>query len=238
MREHIIIGDIHGCREEFNQLLDKLKYDVKKHRVILVGDILDRGPDPVGLLQQIRKMELETVLGNHEEKALRWRKHEALRELTGQDNPMKELTAQRREEWLGLSKSDIQWLTSLPLQLHVKDNWYVVHAGMEPGVSFAKQDLERIIRLRYVDKHGIYVKPKKNKEQPPESQYWAYNWTQPYNIIFGHQKFDEPKVFKNDNNTCIGIDTGCCFGNTLTAFNLERNEYVQVKAHKVYYKRS
>jgi bis(5'-nucleosyl)-tetraphosphatase (symmetrical) len=238
MRENIIIGDAHGCRDEFNHLLDKLKYDVAKHRIILVGDILDRGPDPIGLLHQIRKMELEAVLGNHEEKALRWRRHEAMKDLTGQDNPMKELTDQRRDEWLSLTKSDLQWLTALPLKLRVKDNWYVVHAGMEPGVPFDKQDLERIIRLRYVYKNGTYAKPKKDKAQPPNSEFWAGKWTQPYNIVFGHQRFEEPKIFKNENNTCIGIDTGCCFGNTLTAFNVERNEYTQVKANKVYYKRS
>jgi hypothetical protein len=125
----------------------------------------------------------------------------------------------------------------LPLQINIKDNWYIVHAGLEPGVSFNKQDLERIIRLRYVDKDGIYVKPKRGKEQPPDTQYWAAHWNQPYNIIFGHQRFDEPKTFKNVNNICIGLDTGCCFGGAMTAYNLERDEYTQVKANKIHYKR-
>jgi len=237
MRENIIIGDIHACRDEFNLLLKQLNYDKERHRIVLVGDLIDRGPDPVGLVHQIQDMQIETVLGNHEEKVLRWRRHEALRELTGKDNPMDAPSKQRRKEWEALSKTDLQWLTSLPLQIHVKDNWYVVHAGMEPGIAFDQQNLERIIRLRYVDKNGMYVKPKRSREQPPETQYWALNWTQPFNIIFGHQRFEEPRIFKNDNNTCIGLDTGCCFGGSLTAYNLERNEYTKIKAKKVYYEK-
>lgn len=236
MRESVIVGDIHGCRDEFNDLLDKIKYDAKKQRLIIVGDILDRGPDPVGLLKQIRKMDIESVLGNHEEKAIRWRKHEALKELTGQENPMKPPSDKRRDEWKSLSKNDLKWLSNLPLRLHVKDNWYVVHAGLEPAVDFEKQDLERIIRIRYIDKAGYYVKPK-GKEKPNESDFWAERWGQPYNIMFGHQRFEMPKRFKNTNNTCIGLDTGCVFGNMLTAYNLERDEMIQIKARKTYYER-
>lgn len=236
MRENIIIGDIHGSRDEFNQLLKKLNYNKEQHRIILVGDFIDRGPDPIGLVHQIQDMQLETVLGNHCEKALRWRRHEALKELTGKDNPMKEPTPQRHKEWEALTKSDLRWLTSLPLQIHIKDNWYVVHAGMEPGIPFDKQDIERIIRIRYVDKKGLYVKPK-TKDKPEGSYFWAEKWEQPFNIIFGHQRFEEPRIFKNDNNTCIGLDTGCCFGGSLTAYNLERNEYTKIKAKKVYYEK-
>lgn len=236
MREAIIIGDIHGCRDEFNDLLDKINYDTKKHRVILVGDILDRGPDPVGLLKQVRKMDLESVLGNHEEKAIRWRKYEALKDLTGQVNPMKPPSERRRDEWKSLSKNDLKWLSGLPLRLHIKDNWHVVHAGLEPAVEFEKQDLERIIRIRYVDKHGYYAKPK-GKEKPSDTEFWAERWSQPYNVVFGHQRFESVKKFENSNNICVGIDTGCVFGNMLTAYNIDRNQIIQVKAKKTYYER-
>lgn len=234
MRENIVIGDLHSCRDEFNRLLKKLDYDKSKHRIILVGDLIDRGPDPIGLVHQIQDMGIESVLGNHSEKLLRWRRHEALKALTGAENPMKEPTAQRRKEWESFTKSDLQWLTSLPLQIHVKDNWYVVHAGMEPNVPFAEQDLERIIRIRYVDENGKYVKPK-TKEKPKGTWFWAEKWAQPFNILFGHQGFAEPTVFRNENNVCIGLDTKAVFGGKLTAYNIERNEFVQVKAAKSYY---
>lgn len=235
MRENIVVGDPHGTKDEFNQLLDKINYDPKKHRVLIVGDLADRGSDPVGLIKQVRKMELECVLGNHEEKILRWYRHEDIRKLAGKDNPIR-VSDQRRDEWAALSKKDLAWISSLPLQIHIKDNWYVVHAGMEPGLPFDQQDIGRIIRLRYVDANGRHVKMK-DREQPPDSWFWAERWNQPYNIIFGHQVFPEPRIFKNDNNVCIGVDSGCCFGGALTAYNIERNEFVQVKAKKTYYKR-
>lgn len=237
MKEAIIVGDVHGSIDEFNQLLDELRYDPNKHRLILVGDFLDRGSDPVGLLRQVRRMGIETILGNHEEKCLRWRRYEAVEKLTGQRNPMKPPIEERRKEWLSLSQDDLQWLSNLPLKIHIKDNWYVVHAGLEPGVDFNKQDIKKIIRIRYVDEDGFMVKAKGNKEKPEATYFWAERWNQPYNIIFGHQRFDEPQVFKNENNICVGIDLGCCFGHKLCAYNLDRDEFTQVKAKKIYYQR-
>lgn len=237
MRENIIIGDLHSCREEFNLLLKKLDYNNKQHRIILTGDLIDRGSDPIGLLHQIQDMEIESVQGNHEEKALRWRKHEALKELTGQENPMTPPSDTRRKEWESLTKYDLQWLSDLPLKLHIKDNWYVIHAGVEPAFKFEDQNIEHIIRIRYVDKKTLrYVKPK-TKDQPDGTVFWAEKWEEPINIVFGHQRFDEPMVFKNKNNVCIGIDTGSVFGNALTAYNVDRNEFIQVKANKTYYKK-
>lgn len=234
VRENIIISDIHGARDEFNELLNKIKYDKNQHRLILVGDVLDRGNDPIGLLHQIREMNIEMVQANHEEKCLRWRRHQAVEKLTGQKNPMKPPVEQRRKEWEALTDDDLNWLSSLPARIHIKDNWYVVHGGLEPGVPFDKQDPKNIIRIRYVDKNGLFIIPKPGSYLNEDYYFWAEKWSQPYNIIFGHQVFSEPKIFENHNNTCIAIDTGCCFGRKLTAYNLDRKEFISVKAHKNY----
>lgn len=237
MRDNIIISDLHGCRTEFNQLLKKIKYDPKQHRLILVGDFLDRGTDPVGLLHQIQDMNIETTVGNHEEKCERWRRNELLAKITGKPNPMAPVSDIRRKQWEALSKEDVKWLISLPFYIHIKENWYVLHAGAEPSVPFFEQDLGSLIRIRYVDKNTLrHVKPK-SKEQPPNTYFWAEKWGQPINLVFGHHRFEEPKIFKNENNVCVGIDTGCVFGGHLTAFNVDRNEFVQVKANSTYYQR-
>ena len=236
MRENWIIGDLHGTIDEFNQLLDKINYDPTKHRVILVGDIIDRGTDPVGLVKQVRKMELESVLGNHEEKCLRWRKHQDFEKITGKDNPMRPPSPERRKEWEAFTKADLQWMANLPLTINIKDNWWVAHAGMEPITPFDQQEKDKIIRIRYVDEAGKIVKPK-TKDQPKGSFLWAEKWNQPMNIVFGHQGHIEPTRYTNANNVCVAIDQGCCFGGSLTAFNVDHNEFVQVKANKAYYKR-
>ena len=39
-----IIGDIHGCYDELNQLLDRIDWSPRDHILILTGDLIDRGP--------------------------------------------------------------------------------------------------------------------------------------------------------------------------------------------------
>ena len=71
IKRHIFIGDIHGCLDEFNELLNKLSYDPKEDRLILLGDLIDRGPDSVGVVRKARELRLECVMGNHEHKYIK-----------------------------------------------------------------------------------------------------------------------------------------------------------------------
>lgn len=61
-----VISDIHGCKEQYLQLLDKIQLSDQDHLYIL-GDVLDRGFDSIGVLQDIMKRKNVTfILGNHE----------------------------------------------------------------------------------------------------------------------------------------------------------------------------
>ncbi len=238
MRESIVIGDQHGCRKEFNQLLDKLNYDPKKHRIILVGDAIDRGPDPIGLLHQVREMGLECVLANHEAKALRWRKHELRRKLTGEDNPMRRPNDKTREEWKALTQEDLDWISKLPLTINAKDNWWVLHAGLETSRPFEDQDTETMIRVRYLNKKGSSVPLRPNKDQPEGAVFWTEMWDGKQSIVYGHcrQPNGEPRITERPNGVkCIGIDGGCVYGGRLISFNVDQNKFVSVKAEKAYY---
>ena len=75
----ICVGDIHGCLEEFDELLRTLQYNKEREQLILLGDLMDRGPDPVGCVRRARELDLACIMGNHEEKHLRWRRHEKKR---------------------------------------------------------------------------------------------------------------------------------------------------------------
>ena len=62
----LFVGDVHGCAEELKRLLKKARAD----RVILLGDLFTRGPDPRGVWKLIEKWEAEAVLGNHDQAVL------------------------------------------------------------------------------------------------------------------------------------------------------------------------
>src|SRR5574337_897252 len=71
-KKTIIVGDIHGCIDEFNELLNTVSYNKENDRVILLGDLIDRGPDSIGVIRKACEMNLECVMGNHEHKFLKW----------------------------------------------------------------------------------------------------------------------------------------------------------------------
>lgn len=122
----LLISDIHGCLEELNELLDLVKYTPQNYRLIVVGDLVDRGPFSASVVKKIRKMNVECAIGNHDSKATRWLKHY---ENTGLNNhPMRKVKENDYSEYLKLSESDVNWLRSLPPKINVKDNYWAIHA--------------------------------------------------------------------------------------------------------------
>lgn len=67
-----IFGDLHGCFDEFTKLLKKVNFDEHKDELMVVGDLIGRGPKPLktlNLLMQLKKDHKDTVhyvLGNHD----------------------------------------------------------------------------------------------------------------------------------------------------------------------------
>lgn len=61
-----VISDIHGCKKEYFKLLDKIQFSGSDHLYIL-GDVLDRGFDPIGVIRDLMKRKNVTfILGNHD----------------------------------------------------------------------------------------------------------------------------------------------------------------------------
>ena len=66
-RKIFVFGDVHGCFKEFLALLKKAGWTAKTHRLISVGDIINRGPHSLEMLEWIQKEGIEMVRGNHEQ---------------------------------------------------------------------------------------------------------------------------------------------------------------------------
>lgn len=242
----IIIGDVHGCREEFAQLLQTVDYMPGRDDLVSVGDLLDRGPDPVGTVALAMEQKARLVRGNHEEKALRWLRHEAKAAADpSYKNPMRPVPAERQGQWKGLLEAQVAYLRNSPTLLDLKNGWLAVHAGLEPGVSLKKQRDDRLVRVRYVDATGEMVGYTDGSlDQPEGTVYWTEQWKGPQHVVYGHAVHSktEPRIdtFEGPNGIVrmIGIDTGCCFGGRLTAMILDGSAepaFVQVQASRNYF---
>lgn len=249
----VAVGDIHGCLEEFDELLKKIQYNKEQMRLVLLGDLMDRGPDPVGCVRRARELDVECIMGNHEEKHLRWHKHEKKRLDTGKPNPMKRMAPAEAEANDSLSDQDWTWLKSLPLKLRFNEKWWAIHGGCEPRYSLENQNEKQIVRCRFVDQNGVAKALNPDKSQPEGTVYWSEVWRGPESIVYGHCVHDlvnprrDYKPYERGEPQCLGIDTGCCFGGHLTAAIFKpitdeihivgdmKIDFVQVKAKKKYY---
>lgn len=66
------VGDIHGCFNRLQSVLDEMGFDPSKDRLFSVGDLVDRGPDSDQVLDWISRPWFFPVRGNHEDMAIQW----------------------------------------------------------------------------------------------------------------------------------------------------------------------
>ena len=118
------VGDVQGCYAELCRLLKKVGFDKKRDRLWLVGDLINRGPDSLRVLNLIRSLGKRAliVLGNHELHflAIHYGGHSANRTDTFDDL----LSSPAREEIA-------EWLCEQPLLVRSNKLGYVMtHAGI------------------------------------------------------------------------------------------------------------
>lgn len=229
----IFVSDIHGCLDEFNELLKKLQYDWQNDRLILLGDLLDRGPDSVGVVKRARELNLECLMGNHEHKFVKWYRSQG----------SKVDVYDRRDYYTKLSDEDIQYIHNMPTYIEL-DDVIAVHAGVKPGILMSNQRKDDLMYLRYTDSDRKFISLKtinKLGKEEAGAKFWTEFWYGPKSVVYGHNvhAFDEPLINERvPGVTCYGLDTGCCFGGRLTALIWETKEIVQVQAKRTYYQSS
>jgi len=126
------VGDLQGCHAEFAALLERLRFDPARDRLWLTGDLVNRGPDSLGVLRAVRALGacVTAVLGNHDLHLLAMafapagvrRREPELQAV---------LDAPDAAELLG-------WLAARPLLHHDPGlGWTLIHAGLAPQWSLA-----------------------------------------------------------------------------------------------------
>ena len=207
MSKLIIYGDIHGCYDELKKLRKKIA-PKKRSIEVCVGDIITRGKDSIKVLDYLIKHGIKSVLGNHEDKILRYLEHEK----SNKKNPIS-LDKDEQNIIENLTSKHIKYLKKLPVYLKYEDIT-ILHGGLQNHMNLeklSKRDKQKVLRLRYLDYNRHFLSyGKENKT----SVFWAdvYNGQQGF-IVYGHQRNMEV----NKNRYSIGIDTGCASGNKLSA---------------------
>ncbi len=213
----IAVGDIHGCLSEFNELLDQLELTAGD-RLVLLGDLVNRGPDSPGVIDRAKAAGALSLMGNHELRLLKFRK-------TGDRKYMKEHDL---ETFDALRTQDWDYIEAMPLTFEEPElNTVFVHGGFLPGEPWQRQPAEVVTRIQSIDKDG---RPRKRADAP-DAPSWADLWGGPPFVVYGHTP--RPEVYRL--KWSIGIDTGCVMGGHLTAYVLPERRVVQVKARQKYF---
>ncbi len=232
----IFVGDLQGCREPLERLLEAVRFDDAADRLLVAGDVVNKGPDNAGAIRLVRDVGGEAVLGNHDVHLL---DAAAGRSKVREGDTFGDvLAADDRDELLG-------WLRARPL-LVVFDDVVLVHAGMHPDwtdpVAWAARLRERFeacldrgesplrdeavrfaLTVRYCTPDGEISA----QEWPPPGPPYS-NWMDLYRgkrtVVFGHHA---RQGFVR-RGRAIGLDSGCVYGNALSAWIAEEDRVVGV----------
>lgn len=210
MSRTIIVGDIHGCLVEWLTLAEKIGITQEDH-VVSVGDLVDRGPGSVGVVDWFRSRPNTTVLcGNHERKHVKQ-------------------TLSVSQEIVRMQYGDryadaVQWMAGLPYYLELPDV-RIVHAATLPGVPLSEVPQDVLC--------GSTSGERKLKEAIPEG-WWHEHYNDDIPIVFGHHVTGEAPLVRD--GRVFGIDTGACHGMRLTALVLPAWELVSVQAGEDHWK--
>jgi len=207
----IVVGDIHGCYDELMALLEEAQFS-EEDRVVAVGDLITKGPKNREVLELfMTDVRFTTVIGNHD-LALR-------RRWNGEDI---DLSSAQKEthKWLKSEKDAYAaFFNRLPFMIDLGSH-LVVHAGLRPNVELHSQTTGDLTRIRTLG-------PDRESD---EGTPWYHAYYGDKIVLFGHWPAPEPRRGKK----AIGLDTGCVYGYNLTAYIIETDEFVSVKAEKAY----
>ena len=229
-----VIGDVHGCADELETLLDVLGYapdgaGVWRHRegrrAAFVGDLVDRGPRIVDTLRLAMDMcDAGSALaapGNHDDKLLRRLHGRAVQVAHGLEQTLVELDAAPA----GFTARVQAFLEALPSHLVLDGGRLVVaHAGL-PRALHGRDSRRVRDRALFGETTGV-----PGADGLPLRVDWAAEYHARALVVFGHTPVLEPRW----RNETVDIDTGCVFGGSLTALRYPERELVSVPARRQY----
>ncbi|WP_187261731.1 polynucleotide kinase-phosphatase [Pontibacter beigongshangensis] len=233
-----IIGDVHGCFDELEELMTSLgykvillpdgHYDVQApmgRKAIFLGDLTDRGPKSVEVLRLVMDMVQAgigiCIRGNHDDKLLRYLQGKSVSLDHGLDKTVQQLAVTSD----GFGEEVKVFLDGLIAHYVLDEGKLVVaHAGLPEEMHGRAASAVRAFCLYgettgEIDEFGL-----------PVRHDWARNYRGKATVVYGHT----PVPVLDWLNNTLNLDTGCVFGGRLTALRYPERETVSVVSRKVY----
>lgn len=223
-----IIGDVHGCDDELVALMGRLGQPIDpaaRHPegriLVFVGDLVDRGPATPAVVLRVKRLveagRALCVAGNHDTRLAEALRGRAVEPGHGLETSLRQLAAQRHD----VRDAVATFLAGLPGHLILDGGRLVVaHAGLEACHHGSVSGTARDAAI-----HGAYTGDFDDRAMPIRDD-WASRYSGGAAVVQGHTPVAEAEWF---NNT-ICIDTGCVFGDRLTALRWPGRELLSVPA--------
>lgn len=112
-----VVGDIHGMFKKLYKCLENMGFDFKNDRLFSVGDLCDRGPDSIDVIQWLKYPWFFPVMGNHEQAILLYESNRYT------DSDLRKMSA---DWWFSLDKKSkdiiVNAYQKLPIAIEVETN--------------------------------------------------------------------------------------------------------------------
>lgn len=220
-KRYIIVGDLHGLYAEFQELLKVVSFDLNKDIMISVGDLTDRGPNSLGVLDWFINNNQPHILGNHDDKLRRYLKGNPIKISNGLEKTIKEIKDLPEDIRLIKCEKYFNHLSDLPNILRLPNfgsqRQFVVHGGFDLNRPIELQEINDCLRKRNLND--------KSEER------WYVNYTGTDRYFFGHQITENWNPHKN----IFALDGGPLGGGVLRAC-INGIDLVEIKPHKNYMK--
>ncbi len=230
-----LISDIHGCYDQYQELLRKIDFS-KDDELFVLGDALDRGPEPIKVMLDLMDRENATlIMGNHDATALM-----VLRQLTKEitDDSIAEITP----EVLNVCSAWFQdggFSTMKKFQEQEPPVQTDLLSFLEDAPFFETIEYNRMLYILVHGGLGNFDPSKELEEYQPEELLWDRpDYNRDYFpggrivLVTGHtptpyiREDRRPLVYEGHGH--LAIDCGCVFGGRLAAYCIETGETTYV----------
>ena len=215
----LIIGSVHGCFKELQQLVKSSSYREDRDTFIFLGDMIGEGPSSAQVVQFAMDHNAQCIRGPLEDQIHAW--------YILDDDKRPPLDPQLSKLVEQLSEDQMNFIIDCAIDIELsKYNSRVIHSGIN-----VKKDLEvqrEDILIKLGESGGII----KNRVSD-----WIGDWKGPELIVYdsdGKQFSSQPKYSPAQELVAVGVDSGVLYGNYLSAFALPEMKILRVSARNQY----